>query len=559
MLGDVDPERLGFELTATGNGVRSDEEASGDAWVEGDLAAQRSAPEGEPRRGGEVIVQVGSNPPSLNTIVHSDWLASRITKPHIYEALVNVDPYDHPNYRHQPALAERWDISEDNLVYTFHLRRNVTWHDGQPFTSRDVIATYDKIQDEAVRAAHIRSYLEELESYEAIDDFTVRFTWRRPYFLSMDMPFTGVPIQPAHVLTELSGSEYNEAATNPLNRNPIGTGPFKFVEWRNGERIVVDRNDAYWDRPPYLDRVTFRIVLEDPVALRLAERGDIHVLNDIRSEAWRNMDNPFLRENYSRSRFFDANYAWIGWNQTKPFFQDARVRRAMTLLTDRPGFIEQMQYGLPMPTTCHFYFASPACDPDLEPLPFDPEAAIALLEEAGWVDSDGDGVREKDGVRFEFQFMIPASSEGAARMGTKMKEDFARAGVVLNLQRVEWTAFVGRLREHNFDACTLVWGGGARGDPSQIWHSNSIDGGSNYISFRNERADEIIEQARVTLDDEARQELYREFGRILYEEQPYTWLYVRPRLALIHKQVRGVQESLQFWQYRDWWLAESAE
>ena len=125
MLGDVDPSSLGYELAA-GEAPAGADDASGDAWTEGNLAAQRSEPEGEPRNGGEIVVQVGSNPPSLNTIVHSDWLASRVTKPHIYESLVGVDPYDHPNYRHQPALAERWEISEDNLVYTFYLRRGVT-------------------------------------------------------------------------------------------------------------------------------------------------------------------------------------------------------------------------------------------------------------------------------------------------------------------------------------------------------------------------------------------------------------------------------------------------
>jgi peptide/nickel transport system substrate-binding protein len=209
---------------------------------------------------------------------------------------------------------------------------------------------------------------------------------------------------------------------------------------------------------------------------------------------------------------------------------------------------------LPIATTCHFYHESGDCDPNLEPLPYDPDQAAALLDEAGWVDSNGNGVRDKDGVEFEFVFMIPASSEGAALMATKMKEDFARVGVELNLQRVEWASFTGRLREHDFDACTLLWGGGARGDPTQIWHSDSIEGGSNYISFRNERVDEIIEEARATLDIDARQTLYREFGRILHEEQPYTWLYVRPRLSLIHHRVRGVRESLQYWQYRDWWV-----
>ena len=183
---------------------------------------------------------------------------------------------------------------------------------------------------------------------------------------------------------------------------------------------------------------------------------------------------------------------------------------------------------------------------------------MALLEEAGWTDRDGDGVREKNGRRFEFTFMVPASSNEAARWVTAVKEDFDRAGLELNIQRQEWQTFVRRLREHEFDACTLLWGSsGPRGDPTQIWHSDSIDGGSNYIEFRNERADAIMEEARVTLDEDRRTELYREFGRILYEEQPYTWMYTRPELTLIHRRIHGVRQSLGGWFPQDWWLEDA--
>jgi peptide/nickel transport system substrate-binding protein len=152
--------------------------------------------------------------------------------------------------------------------------------------------------------------------------------------------------------------------------------------------------------------------------------------------------------------------------------------------------------------------------------------------------------------------MIPAGSTNAARMATLMKEQFSRAGIDMAIQKVEWPAFHKRLINHEFDACTLIWGGGPRGDPTQIWHSSSISGGSNYINYRNEKVDTLLEQARVTFDPAARTKLYREFGAILHDEQPYTFLYVRPRLALVHKRLRGVKETLLFWQYRDWWLGE---
>jgi peptide/nickel transport system substrate-binding protein len=120
---------------------------------------------------------------------------------------------------------------------------------------------------------------------------------------------------------------------------------------------------------------------------------------------------------------------------------------------------------------------------------------------------------------------------------------------------VEWSAFVKRLRSRDFDACTLLWaGGGPRSDPAQIWHSRSIAGGSNYVGFHSPAADSIIDAARAELDDDRRNRMYREFGRILYEEQPYTWLYVRPSMSLVHRRVHGARPTLSGWRYEDWWV-----
>ncbi len=526
---------------------------SGDPWVDGVLPPEIL--EGIPKPGGEVTIHMYTEPPSLNPIIHSDWWGAVLVD-HVYDALVDIDPYDDPDFRYTPGLAERWEISDDRLTYTFHLRKGVRWHDGKPFTARDVIATYTKVMDPTTKAVHIRAYMKGLKKYEALDDYTVRFQWEQPYFLAMSEPFAGLFIQPAHVIEKLSGTQYNEASTNPLMRHPIGTGPFRFVEWESNQKVVLTRNDDYWGKRPHLDRLIFRIVKELDVALQLAERGELDVVTRVLDEAWVRMDSPKLRQNFYRSKYYDANYAWIGWNQLRPFFKDRRVRLALTMLIDRPGIIGKLAYGLPMPTTCHFYWKSRACDPELKPPPHDPLAAVKLLEEAGWRDTDGDGIRDQDGIAFRFFFMLPASSVWAERMATLMKSDFSRAGIDLVVQKVEWSAFTRRLRDQEFDACTLIWGGGPRGDPTQIWHSSSIEGGSNYIGFSNPKADALMDQAKVIFDDDRRNAIYRQFSRLLYEEQPYTWLYVRPRLSLVSRRLRGVRETLMFWQYEDWWIED---
>ena len=227
----------------------------------------------------------------------------------------------------------------------------------------------------------------------------------------------------------------------------------------------------------------------------------------------------------------------------------------MTMLVDRPGLIDKLMHGLPRATTCHFYWASAACDASLLPLPYDPAAAGALLDEVDIRDHDGDGLRDHQGTPFRFSLSVPSSASESARQAAKIKEDMGRAGIDVQIERVEWSAFLKRMSEHDFDASMLLWGGDARMDPTQIWHSSSIDGGSNFISYHNVEVDRLIEQARVTLDDAARNALYRQFGAILQAEQPYTFLYVPVELDLLHERVHGAKPSLYGWQFEDLWLA----
>lgn len=526
-----------------------------DDWLAGRLPASVLA--GTPRSGGDLVVGLSTNPPSLNNHVDSDLVASWITSHRVYQSLVNIDPLDDPRYRVVPELAERWEVSDDKKTYTFHLRKGVRWHDGQPFTARDVVATLDKIQDPTTKAVHVRAYTQELASYAAPDDFTVVFTWKRPYFLTLDT-IADWSIQPAHIIGKLSGRQYNEAATNPLNRAPIGTGPFKFVTWENNAKIVLARNESYWGTKPYLDRLLFRIQQDPTVMLQLAERGEVDLVDRVTTDQWMQLASSPLQKRWNRSKFYPANYGFIGWNAERPMFSDKRVRRALTLLIDRPGIVEKMLHGMPKPTTCHFYWASSSCDPALAPLPYDPAAATALLDAAGWKDSNGDGVRDKNGVPFRFVFMLPAGSVEGARWAAKVKEDLARVGIEMEIQTVEWSAFTKRLTEHTFDACTLGWGGGPRGDPTQIWHSSSIKGGSNYVSYRNPEVDKLLEDARVVFDDAERDALYRKFGRILQDDQPYTFLYVRPEINLLHKKIKGARPSLMWWQFESMWIDPEA-
>lgn len=523
-------------------------------WWEGRLPAEVN--EGEPKSGGTLVVRIQSEPPSLNKIVDSDLTTTWMLERKVLQSLAELDASQHPDYPLKPVLAESWDISDDGLTVTFKIRKGVKWHDGKPFSGKDVVATMEKIRDPTVRAMSLRNYFENLESLETLpgDDYTVVAKYSSPYFLGFRSLAT-LPIYPKHLLDEAG-----DLMGHPIHRAPVGTGPFKFKEWITGDRIIFERNEDYWGRKAYVDRVVYRMVEDATTAFQLLQKGDFDIYTTIQPQQWSD-DMPKIEslvKNYNRVKFYNPNYSWIGWNQKRPFFQDRRVRLAMTYLMDRESMRQMFLLGLDRPTTCHFYPESDSCDPTLDVRPYDREKAIALLDAAGWVDTDGDGIRDKDGVKFEFTFLSTQSSVFLGKLTPYLQQELQKVGIRMEIKRVAWGLFVQMLREHDFDAVSLLWGSvDVISDPYQIWHSTQSKDGSNYISFANEEADRLIEQARVTMDEDERNALYRRLGLILHHENPYTFLYNRPALDVVRKNVRGLNPAVPWYDLQDVWFADA--
>lgn len=534
--------------------VRGDSNASED-WLEGRLP--KDVYEGTPRMGGTLVVRMHSEPPSLNQITDSDMVTTLMLSGKVLESMAELDSSKHPDYPLKPVLAESWEQSDDGLTFTFHIRKGVKWHDGKPFSGKDVVATYEKIMDPKVRSMHLRNYFERFTSIKTLpgDDFTVVAKVDRPYFLAFRSLAT-LPIYPKHILDEAG-----DLLGHAIHRAPVGTGPFKFEKWDTvNKRISFVRNEDYWRRKAYLDRIIYRLVTESTVAFQLLQQGDFDLFTNTQPAAWaKEMENiPFLVENFNRSKFYDANYSWIGWNTDRPFFKDKRVRLAMTYLLDTEGMRQRFLLGIDRPTTCHFYLDSNNCDHTLEPRKQDREKALALLEEAGWVDTDGDGIRDKDGVPFKTTFLITSSSQFLQKLAPYMQQELKKVGIQLDIKKVEWPLYTQMLRNHDFDICSLLWGNNdVVSDPYQIWHSSQANEGSNFISYKNERVDELIDEARGEMDDDKRAGLYRELGRILYEENPYTFLYNRPSLDVVRKNVRGLRPAIPWYDLQDVWLADA--
>ncbi len=521
-----------------------------EAWLVGKLPS--SVGQGTPTPGGTLTVRIHAEPPHLSPHLLDplDLMATRLTLGRVYETLYRIDAKDHPRYQMLPSAAESYEESPDHLSYTFKLRKGMKFHDGKPVTAHDLVATLDKVLDPKEPTTSARSSYTDVKEYKALDELTFRVTLRKPYFLFLRQLATTLPIMPKHLI------EKGEFRSNPIHRAPVGSGPWKFVSWTTMQEIVLAKNEDYWGKKPYLDKLVFRIVPDHTVATQLFERGEFDLMTQIQHSVWVDMINtPELVTGYHRIRFFPKNYEWVGWNEERPFFADQRVRKAMALLFDRDSFNRTILYNLEKPTACHFYSDGDDCDPGLLPLPYDPAQARALLAEAGWEDHDGDGVLDKNGTPFRFTFLMPSNSVFLSKLTVVLKESYRKVGIEMDISKMEWAVFSKRIHDRDFDACSMLWGDSdVWSDPYQIWHSSQAKDGSNFVGYKNAKLDELIEKGRVEFDAGKRSAIYRELGRILYEEQPYLWLNVRPDLDAAKNRVKGIYPSLNFYNFDDVWL-----
>jgi peptide/nickel transport system substrate-binding protein len=484
----------------------------------------------EPVDGDWLIYHLSAEPATLNPITATDAYEGTINNGKIYETLIERN---NETLELEPLLAESWQISENKLTYTFKIREGIKWHDGSPFTSEDIVFSYKTIMNPKVDSPQLRSYYQEIEDVKAIDEHTVEFTYARPYFLALEF-CGGMPIVPKHIFDK---GDFN---SNPAGRDPVGTGPYKFVKWTTGREIVLEKNPDYWGEKPKINKIVFKIITDNTVAFQILKRQELDVSGLTPIQWERQTNTTSFKENYDKLSYFTPNYSYIGWNSKRPYFADRQVRTALTHLVNRELILDKILYNLGAIVTNPFYINSPEYDKSIQPYSYDPAKAEELLKQADWIDHDGDGIRDKDGVKFAFEFLIPGGSETGEKIATILKEELDNMGIQMDIRKTEWAVFTTRLNERNFDAVTLAWSMGVESDPYQIWSSTQAESGSNFIGFKNEEADTLIEEARTEFDREKRMKLYRRFAEIVHEEQPYTFLFCRKSTVAVNKRFENV-------------------
>lgn len=482
-----------------------------------------------------LVWHLGAEPATLNPITATDAFAAAVNS-FLYDSLIERD---HETLEWKPKMASHWEISDDHRQITFHLREGIRWQDGRPLTVEDILYSFERIMDPRVDAPALRVYYKDIEKVEKLDERSVRFTYRRPYFMALN--FCGeISILPKHLYA--NGQDFN---SHPLNRSPVGMGPYRFVSWETGKKIVLVRNEDYWgrqiDRMPDVRRIDFEFVADDTVALQLLKKGELDFAG-LRPIQWiRQTQSDRFARRFEKYQFYTPSYSFIGWNSRKPFFSDRRVRKAMTLLMNREAILQKLNFGLGQQVTGPFYFLSIDYDSSIKPPPYDPSEAKKLLAEAGWRDHDGDHILDQKGVPFRFELLIASGRRFSERLATILKEDLKTVGIQMEIRKVEWALFTKMIDDRTYDAVALSWAFGLETDPYQVWHSSQVEKGSNFIGYSDPVSDRLIEQARVEFDREKRGAIYRALHRRIDERHPYTFLFATPHLVALHRRFENVK------------------
>jgi peptide/nickel transport system substrate-binding protein len=446
-----------------------------------------------------------------------------------------------------------WQTSKDRLVDKFVLRDDLTWSDGKPVTAHDFVFSYLTIMNPKVPIPAVRSGTDKLKWVHAYDDRTLVIFHKEA--LATNVWNALFPIIPKHIYEKsvaddptLQDSDYHVN----LENNPVCCGPYVITKRQRGQEYVLSRRESWYMHngkqvrdKPYFKEVRMHVIEDLNTALRALRNGEIDDMI-LTPEQWvtQTTDDEFYRLNTKVSGVEWTFFAFE-WNMKSPFFSDVRVRRAMSYAFDYREMQDKLNYGLYQ--RCNGIFHPTAWMAPKPAPPFyeqDLDKAEQLLEEAGWADHDGDGIRDKmiDGrsVPFEFSILVPPVQD-RVKVCTLLKENLAQIGITCNVSLLESTVLIERLIKHEFQAAFGGWGTGSDPDTSEnIWGTGE---GRNFPQYSNPEVDRLYRDGRMEFDRDKRAAIYGRIAELIYADQPYTFLYFRNSFYAFNKQLRGYMFS----------------
>ena len=542
-----------------------------------------------------IIKQEMSDAEKLNPTVTNDATAQGIYI-YIFESLLDVDRI---TYELKPRLSKSLPvISEDHLTYTFELKDNIKFSDGKPLTGEDVIFTLKTIKNPFTDAQALRNYFVDVKSAELVDGniYKVRFNMVKPYF-KVIYAIGDMSITPKHILDkdgmndrftweEIEAAQktfdakkfpdmqkYADFLNSELtSRDPkfvIGSGPYVLDKWTTGQSITLSRNGNYWNLSEisnYPNKLIFKTIKDQSAAIVAAKNKETDYMEVIQPiDFVENVKDP-SQYNLKKALVIEPSYNYIAWNNNHPIFSDKNVRWALAYAIDRKSIIERIVFGMGSLIQSHIFLKSKYNNTDLPVIPYDPVKSKQMLADAGWKDTDGDGILDKviNGKKTDFRFTFTNNTNPKRkRVILILIEQLKQLGIHAEIQEYEWSVFLDKIKKHNFDACFAGWQLSVTpDDPFQIWHSTqSVGEGSNFWSYINPESDKLLEANRLEFDETRRMDILKKWQKVVYDDQPVTFLWSEPARYLYNERYRNTR----WYPYPDspllneWWVPSNKQ
>lgn len=494
--------------------------------------------------GGVAVVLVDGEPDDLNPITYSSNPAYQAI--HLmFRALARRDS---TLSGYQPDLATSWEVEGDSLV-VLRLRPDARWHDGRPVTADDVAFTIERQRDPTVASPRVAD-VAAVQSVTVVDSVTVNVRLSRTGQYTVNALLEVVPV-PKHLL---EGSDPAQLRRDPFGRNPVGNGFFRFGRWDPGQQLVLEANTEMPEGRPALDRIVIRVVPDINAALTELLSGDADLLKI----------TPDHRDRIEASQIAKLHTApqvrptWIAWNTQRAPTNDVRVRRAILMAIDREKLAAGLFGNLAEPALSPIPTGLREHSDDVTPIPFDPAGAARLFDDAGWRDSNGDGIRDRGGAPLRIEVDYISADPTRQDVLVAIQAMVRQVGVDLAPRAYERTAWVERLRSQEFTGSSWGWGWGpgvVGPNAEAVFHSRSIPpAGANFAGFSNPRADELIDAALATSDREQLREVWRQFEQLIIDEVPYAPLYMDPELFGVNSRFENVEfRGIEWWEDIPYW------
>ncbi|MDP2152388.1 MAG: peptide-binding protein [Methylotenera sp.] len=481
--------------------------------------------------GGTLINAMTGEPSGLISMIAGESASSAISS-NIFNSLLKYDK----NLELEGDLVAHWEISADQKTITFKLKPNLKWADNKPLTSADVLFTWQAVTNEKNASPYASDFLL-VKKAETPDAQTFRVTYEQAYAPALDS-WAGLQILPKHLL------EGKDLHTTAFARKPIGSHYYQLDSWKHGEHLKLSKNANSVLGPAQIDNLVTRIIPDNSAQFLelMADNIDLMGLDPIKYSRIIPA-RPELQKKLALYKELGNSYTYMGFNLKHKPFDDVRVRRAINYAIDKQEIIDGVYLGLGINIASPYKPGTRWSNPALTPYPYDPTKARALLKEAGFTDSNGDGILERDGKPFSFEIITNQNKErekSAVLIQRRLKE----VGIDVQIRAIEWASFISRfIKTGDFDVVVLGWGLGLDPDQYNIWHSSQQASGQfNFIGYNNPKIDKLLEQGRLELNPDKRMEIYHQFSATLLEDSPIIYLSAGYGLTAIHKRVKGIDD-----------------